>query len=86
MPNDLLIILLGATMILGASIGTRYFVLRRGATLGTARIVTTITAACTMSLLLLLGVGATWDKVLVFSAACTFVIGAYLFLRKKLVP
>jgi len=84
MPNEILVILLGSLLILGASIGTRYFLMRRSSSPSVTRIVVAIIAGFAISLLLLLMAGAELDTALFFSGSLAFVISAYLFVRNRL--
>lgn len=84
MPTEILGILLGSLLILGASIGTRYFLMRRSSSPSVTRGVVAVIAGFALSLLLLLMAGTKLDAALFFSGSVTFVISAYLFVRNRL--
>lgn len=85
MPNEILVILLGSLLILGASIVTRYLLLWRSSLSSVTRVAAVaVIAGFVMSLLLLLTAGAEIGTALFFSGSLAFVISAYLFLRNRL--
>jgi hypothetical protein len=83
MSRELLILIVGTTLLLIASIGLRYLGRKWGIPIKTRNIVGAIVAAFGLSWMVCLLVRATWDKTLFFSMGLTGFIGAYLWLRNK---